>query len=246
MNKNIAIKICGLTREDDARLCADLAVNAIGLVFWSGSKRCVSLSTAEKIIRVCPPFMNIVGLFMDQSAEELNAVCSRLPINTIQLHGQETPDFAESFPHPVIKAFRLSIGEGEQDRQAESVEKQEIALIPRNLFGWQKANPTPHLRGVLLDSGYGGGVPMDWQALRADFVHLPRDHLFQQYPIVLAGGLTPDNVGRAINILHPNGNNDTVEAPLHISAVDVSSGVETAPGIKCPDKMRAFVRSVRG
>lgn len=197
----IRVKVCGITRIDDALACAEAGVDAIGLVFVPASKRYVGLAEASAICRALPPFVHRVGLFMDASAEMVRATIEAVPIDWLQFHGQESPSYCRQFHRPWIKA--LSMGAGSQSPEA-----------------------YPEADAILLDShapgGLGGsGHTFDWSQVPA----ISR-------PWVLAGGLTPANVGDAIRQLKPH-------------AVDVSSGVEAAPGIKSSLLISQFMKAIR-
>jgi phosphoribosylanthranilate isomerase len=199
------IKICGITRQEDARIAVDCGANAIGLVFYRASARAVTAQQAAEIVRGLPPFVSVVALFVDEPADEIRRTLKSIPIDVLQFHGDESAAFCEQFDRPWIKAIRM---------------KSDIALD-------DIAASYPRARALLLDSweeGVPGGTgkTFDWQ--RADQA-LP-------LPLVLAGGLNAGNVGQAIAALQP-------------AAVDVSGGVEAAPGIKDPEKIRQFVAAVR-
>ncbi len=199
------IKICGITRQQDARAAVALGVHALGLVFVEASARRVSLERAEAILAGLPPFVSSVALFQDPAPAEVEAVLARLPFDLLQFHGSEPAAFCEGFGRPYIKAVPMG---GNVDLAAYAAEH-------------------PRARGFLLDShapgGSGGsGHRFDWRRVPRDFGR----------PLVLAGGLSPANVAQAVRRLRPY-------------AVDVSSGVEAARGIKDPDKMAAFVRAVK-
>ncbi|HBX55202.1 phosphoribosylanthranilate isomerase [Pseudomonas sp. UBA2684] len=198
-------KICGITRIEDALVAADAGADAIGLVFYGKSPRAVSLQQAQAIIAALPPFVTTVGLFVDASSSELSAILDAVPLDLLQFHGDETPDDCERFQRPYIKALRVQPG---VDLAAQ------IALYSA-------------AAGVLLDTFVAGvpggtGEAFDWSLV-------PRG---LNMPIILAGGLTPDNVRCAIEQVQPY-------------AVDVSGGVEASKGIKDAEKIRAFTRAVR-
>jgi phosphoribosylanthranilate isomerase len=170
------IKICGITRPDDARAAVEYGADAIGLVFYSKSPRFVSLDTASAIAAIIPPFVSIVALFVDEPASDIQRTLECVPIDLIQFHGEESAQFCDQFRRPWIKALRV---------------RPDIDL-PSACTRYSKA------RGVLLDS-FQEGVPggtgksFDWQLAAAP---LP-------LPIVLAGGLNAENVAAAIGALHP-------------------------------------------
>ncbi len=199
------IKICGITRAEDAKVVADSGADALGLVFYPPSPRCVDLDSAQQIAAHAAPFLTLVGLFVDPEPEQVEAALQRLPLDMLQFHGDESADFCAGFGRPWMKALRV---------------RPELDLA-------QAAAPYRDARAILLDA-YQPGVPggtgttFDWELARRE---LPA-------PVVLAGGLQPANVGEAVAQLRP-------------AAVDVSGGVESAPGIKDAAAVNAFVRAVR-
>lgn len=201
------IKICGITRAEDARLAAELGADAIGLVFHPASPRAVQPDSIAAIVAGLPAFVTVVGLFVDPSAASVARVLDTGLVQCLQFHGEESLAFCQSFGVPFIKAVRV-----------------------KNL-----ASARSHLQpfqgqcSVILDSfvqgALGGtGRTCDWDTART----LVED---AANPIILAGGLTPDNVAEALAKVLPYG-------------VDVSSGVEESPGIKDPQKMRSFFQAV--
>ncbi len=198
------IKVCGLTRVADALTAAGLGVDAIGLVFYPPSPRAVTAVQARAICAALPPFINRVGLFVDASLADIQAVLAQVPLDTVQLHGQESPELGAQLPVPYFKALRMQPG---LDVAAVSLAHAEAA-------------------GILLDS-YVPGTP-GGTGLRFDWNQIPGT---LSAPLILAGGLTAENVGAAIRRVRPY-------------AVDVSGGVEQAPGIKSPARLTAFVQAV--
>jgi phosphoribosylanthranilate isomerase len=199
------IKMCGFTRPEDARLAVDAGASAIGLVFWARSPRAVSVAQARAIVRVLPPFVTAVGVFVNESAETIDAVCRDVGLWAVQLHGDESDDLALGLGRPVIRSVAV-----------------DDAFDPLSLSEW------PETIVPLLDAADpirrgGTGTRVDWS--RAALAARVR-------PIVLAGGLTPDNVGDAIRQVRP-------------AAVDVSSGIEDDPGRKSANRIAAFARAVR-
>lgn len=199
------IKICGITRPEDALAACDLGADAIGLVFWSGSKRSVSIDTARAICDVTSPLVTVTALMVDPEPEWVETILSAVPVNLIQWHGAETPAFCEQWQRPYIRALRAEPG---VDLGAEAARY-------------------PGARGFLVDAVHQGqfggtGQVFDWSLVPADF----------SYPLILAGGLTIDNVAAGIRALKP-------------AAVDVSSGVESAPGIKDRAKIERFITAAR-
>lgn len=202
------VKICGVTSPEDARAAVDAGAAAIGLVFWSRSPRAVDLLAARRIAASLPPFVLRVGVFVDESPDAIARISDGVGLDLVQLHGGEPPEALATLPRRALKAVRVGSG-----------------FRPEDVLRY-----AGHAAGLLLDSGDaalpgGTGRPFDWSVVAG-----LRERLGF---VVLAGGLTPDNVATAIRAVRPD-------------AVDVSSGVEAAPGRKDPAKMRAFVAAVRG
>ena len=202
----IRVKICGIRRPEDAVAAAEAGADAIGLVF-AESPRQVSVAQAQAVLAALPPFVTPVALFVNESLGSMLGKCEILGIRTVQLHGDEPPKVARDLAVAgvcVIRGFRIG---GEADLE--------------ELKGYPAA-------AYLLDAKVAGkrggtGVALDW-TLAARTTPLGR--------IILAGGLTPDNVAEAVRRVRPY-------------AVDVSSGVESAPGVKDAAKVRAFVAAAR-
>lgn len=201
----VRIKICGITREGDALAAVLAGADALGFLFYPKSKRHISPEQARDIIRALPPLTTVVGVFANESAKKIAAVRETCLLDAVQLHGEETPEFCRSIRGKTIKAFRL--------RNAETV----AAAHAFPTGAWLFDSYAPNQRG-------GTGSPCNWEWIR-QATPLPR-------PFIIAGGLTPANVGNCIKTVRPY-------------AVDVSSGVEDAPGKKNADKMRRFVAAVR-
>jgi phosphoribosylanthranilate isomerase len=206
------VKICGVTRPEDAALAARLGADAIGLNFWPRSRRHVDAASAREIVRALPPLVLAVGVFVDQPLEDVRAIAREVGLGAVQLHGAEGRRDCDALaPLPVLKAFRCGAGD-------------DLAGPPfvDHLAAYEGA-----VAGVLLDaaaSGYGGtGARCDW-ALAAEVA--------RRVPVLLAGGLDPENVADAIRAVRP-------------WAVDVASGVERAPGVKDPEKLAAFIRRAK-
>lgn len=203
MNR-VRVKICGITRPGDGVAAARAGADAIGLVFYPGSSRLVDTATALAIVQALPPFVTCVGLFLDANAAQVRAVLERVPLDLLQFHGTETAAFCGQFERPYIKAVPMRF---EADVQA-------------------YARDFEQAKGLLLDS-HGGdkiggsGERFDWRRIPADL----------SKPVILAGGLTPDNIASAVNQVQPYG-------------VDVSSGVETAKGIKDAHLIERFMHQL--
>jgi len=202
----VRVKICGITKVEDAKLCADLGVHAIGLNFYEASPRCITPFAASELLRRLPPFVASVGIFVNWAAAPVIALCKALDLSAAQLHGDETQQVVDSVARrlPVIKA--MHIGQGTAAPEFSRYRSASAFLLDSALSGQ-----------------YGGtGATGNW--------HLART-IAQTQRIILAGGLTPENVGEAIRIVRPY-------------AVDVASGVETRPGKKDPAKLRTFFEEV--
>lgn len=208
------IKICGITNAEDGRLASSLGADAVGLNFYPPSPRSVREEQAALIVQSLPPFVTPVALFVNESWESMARILDRLRfIKTVQWHGERHEPIPASWPYRVIAAFAV--------RSADS-----LLQVREYLGRCEKAGRLPD--ALLLDGHapgvYGGtGQPAPWKLL-ADFQ--------AQVPIILAGGLTPDNVAQAVSIVKP-------------WAVDVASGVESSPGKKDADKMRRFITAAR-
>lgn len=200
----VRCKICGITRIEDALVAAEAGADAIGLVFYAKSPRAVTPEQARHIVAALPPFVTSVGLFVDAEPEWIDTVLAQVPLDVLQFHGNEAPEVCEQYGRPWFKALRVKSGES----------------IEARVQVYAKA------QAVLLDSfvpGVPGGTgqTFDWSQIPAQ---LP-------IPLILAGGLTPSNVGEALTRVRPY-------------AVDVSGGVERDKGIKDAERVRDFVRQV--
>ena len=198
------VKICGITRPEDGVVAAALGVDAIGLVFYPPSPRFVTVETAQQIVAALPPFITVVGLFMNADPAAVQTVIARTPLHLLQFHGDETPGYCVQFGRPYLKAVPMGAGAEVRDYE------QRFASAA----------------GLLLDSH--GGNQMGGTGQGFDWTRIPAE---RDKPLILAGGLHPGNVAAAIRQVRPY-------------AVDVSSGVETAKGIKDAELMRAFLRGV--
>ncbi|HZJ91745.1 MAG TPA: phosphoribosylanthranilate isomerase [Thiopseudomonas sp.] len=172
----VRTKICGITRVEDALVAAQAGVDAIGLVFYAKSPRAVNVAQAQEIIAALPPFVSTVGLFVNASATEVNAVLEQVPLDVLQFHGDETPEFCEGFARPYFRALRMQPGV-------------DIAASAAQYCGAQ---------GILLDA-WVPGVP-GGTGERFDWAQIP-DNLSK--PLILAGGLNADNVTQAIHEVQP-------------------------------------------
>jgi phosphoribosylanthranilate isomerase len=215
MQQRTRIKICGLTRSEDLRAAVEAGADAVGLVFYPESPRHVAPEAAAGLAALVPPFISIVGLFVNATPEQVEAVVHRVPLSLLQFHGDETPaqcaEIARRVNRPFLRAARIGAGmtgldllECEQNYRAAS----------------------PLFAGLLLDAlveGFGGGGKVfDWSVIPEELA--PR--------VVLSGGLSVQNVAGAVSQLCPY-------------AVDVSSGVELSKGVKDAARIRAFIEAVR-
>lgn len=198
------VKICGFTRPDDALLAAGLGVDAIGLVFYPPSPRNVSIEQARSIAKALPAFVSVVGLFVDAELDWIQQVMAEVNLDCLQFHGDEMPEDCRRFGKPYIKAMRMHPGINLLETQAQFADAS----------------------GLLLDAYHPGvqggtGSGFDWNMIPTD----------SKLPIILAGGLSPENAALAVQQVRPY-------------ALDVSSGVEASKGIKDAAKMAAFIRTI--
>ncbi len=194
------VKICGITRTEDAEAAVNAGANALGFVFWPGSPRFVDPYRAREIVRSLPPFVTPVGLFVNQPRDYVCGVASLVRLGAVQLHGDETPAFAASIPWPIVKALSVD-----------------------------RADAWPATTTLLLDAHDpvkrgGTGQTIDWPAAAA---------IAKTRRILLAGGLTAENVADALERVRPFG-------------IDVSSGVERSPGVKDHNRINALFEAVHG
>ena len=201
----VRVKICGITNVEDAMAAVEAGADALGFVFYEKSPRFVNPMSAAKIIGKLPPFIQTVGLFVNEETEKINWTADYCGLDLVQLHGDESPEDCLDVNRRVIKAFRM---------------QNSVSIEPLKDY---------QVCGYLLDAWcpdcYGGtGKSFNWEMAAA---------AGQYGRIILAGGLTPDNVVEAIVAVRPY-------------AVDVSSGVESAPGKKVPVKVKEFIRLAKG
>lgn len=200
------IKICGITDEEGLFAAADAGADAVGFVFAESSKRYIDPGEAFDLISMLPPFVSSVGLFVDADVEAFIEIEEQCPTDMSQLHGSELERVVRQCGPSVIKGVRFD---------PETIEKE--------LARWDRVD---EVDAILIDGSTGGeGKTFDWSALA-------KVKQATQKPLIIAGGLTPENVGEAVRIVRPYG-------------VDVSSGVERAPGEKDPAKVKAFCEAVR-
>ena len=197
------VKFCGMTRPDDVDAAVRLGADAIGLILVPGSPRFIDVAQAAMIRRRLPPFVQAVALFRDAAADAVRRALDALRPDLLQFHGEESPEYCASFGWPYLRAVPMK-------------PVAELADWERRFAGAAALLLDAHGAG---EQG-GSGRTFDWTAIRAS------------RPFVLAGGLTPGNVGEAVRTARPY-------------AVDVSSGIERAPGEKDAAKMRRFIEEVR-
>ena len=202
MNR-VRVKICGVTRGEDALAAVRLGADALGFNFWPGSKRHITAAAARGIIARLPPFVTPVGVFVNQLEGDMRALAAETGIQVFQLHGDEPPELCARLPLPVVKAIPVD----------------QVRALSRLL--------SYEVSAFLLDTpsrGYGGsGEPFDWSLAEG---------VSEVAPVILAGGLTPENVAAAVRAVRPY-------------AVDVASGVESSPGVKDMARMSRFFAAVR-
>ena len=203
------VKICGIAQPEDALTAVDAGADSIGLVFYRPSPRSIGIEAASNIVQSMPAFVSCTGLFVNAGADEIRTVLAEVPLQLLQFHGDETPEFCGQFGLPYIKALRAGREEGglngESLRMAIDLYAKACGIL---LDTYQKAVPG------------GTGEQFDWDLI-------PKT----SRRIILAGGLNPANVADAIAAVNPY-------------AVDVSGGVESTPGKKDADRIRAFLKAV--
>ncbi len=200
------VKICGVTRPEDGVAAAEAGADAIGLVFYPASPRAVTLAQARAVVEQLPPFVTVVGLFVNERESVIRKVLSEVRIDLLQFHGDESPQACGGYRRPYIKALPMCEG---MDAPQQARNYSDAAALRFDTYHHE-------LRG-------GSGECFDW-------ARFPRGI---GKPLILAGGLNPDNVRQAVEATHP-------------FAVDVSSGVESGRGEKDTEKMMAFMRAVSG
>ena len=199
------VKICGITRIEDAIAAAQAGADAIGFVFDPKSPRHIHPDQALKIARALPPFITIVGLFVNAAPDTIEGVLSHVPLDLIQFHGNEKPEQCRRYHRSYIKAIHMK----------PDVDAREMARLYGDAAGLL-------LDTYVADAAGGSGQAFDWNRIPQDL----------DKPVILAGGLTPENVAEAVRKVRP-------------FAVDVSSGVEQSKGIKDANKISAFIEEVK-
>lgn len=212
------VKICGITRTEDVDLVVDAGVDALGLVFYEKSPRFITQQQAAIISQAIPSFVSCVALFKDADERQVESVLNNINVDLIQFHGSETVDFCEQFSRPYIKALGM---------KGENCDANYLL---------EKAGEYHTAKALLLDGhapgeAGGAGEAFDWAALATSTSSDESPGTAIKPSIILAGGLTPANVKSAIQIANPY-------------AVDISSGVESSPGIKDKIKVSTFMQQV--
>jgi len=200
----VRVKICGMTNLDDALQAASCGADALGFNFYPESPRYVAPEKARAIVSALPPFVTVVGLFVNAPASEVEEISRDCGVHVLQLHGDEGPEFCGQFSRPVIRAIQVRDGSFLEDVARYSVQGFVLDAYHPALYG-------------------GTGRVFDWELVR---------DAGRYGKIILAGGLTPENVAEAIRKGKPY-------------AVDVASGVERSPGVKDPDKVKQFVLNAK-
>ena len=197
------VKICGITRLEDAQQAVAHGATAIGFVFWPRSPRYVAPDRAAEIVRTLPSAVITVGVFVNEPVDRVRAIAATAGVGIVQLHGDEPPAYADAVGYPIFRSVTLD----------DAVEASAAWPVGTKLL----------LDAADRDRRGGTGVQVDWSRAAA---------IARQHPVILAGGLTPDNVAEAIGFVEPYG-------------VDVSSGVESVPGIKDATKVARFLEHAR-
>ena len=203
-NNQVKVKVCGMTNLKDTLVAVEEGADAVGFIFYKKSPRSVTMKLVREIVLELPPFVDTVGVFVDETAEQINKIVDYCNLDLVQLHGDESPTFCKRMQRRVIKAFRV--------KDMESVKK------------ISKFQVSGFILDTFSESLHGGtGKVFDWN------LALPAKKFG---PVIMAGGLTPNNVRQAIQRVRPYG-------------VDVCSGVESEPGIKDHKKIRVFLKNAK-
>ena len=212
------VKICGITNLEDAKTAVEAGADALGFIFVENTPRFVTPAQVAPIVRALPPFVTTVGIFWDHPAGHIKSIVDACGLGALQFHGDEKPEDLEGYSVPVIKTIKLPAPSDDLGGMPPFTPS--VKFLPyRN-----------HAAALLLDSAarWSEGEarqPVEWS--------IARDLANARWRIILAAGLTPENVARAIATAHPY-------------AVDVNSGVEAQPGRKDPDKVWRFVAEAKG
>ena len=198
----IPTKICGITNLDDANVAEENGASAIGFIFYEKSPRTISINNAKSISKHLPKTIARVGVFVNHEKDFINEAISEVPLDMIQLHSDETPDFCNQFDVPILKALRIK-----NEASLSVMDQYDVAVFLLDTFS---------------NDQYGGtGEMFDWSVLNRKF----------KTPIILSGGLNPENILDAIDAVNP-------------SAVDVNSGVESFPGKKDYNKLKSLFKNL--
>ena len=218
------VKVCGITNLEDARMAVQAGADALGFIFVENTPRFVTPEQVASIVRRLPPFVTPVGVFWDHPAGHVKAIIEACGLRVVQFHGDEKPEDCQGYSVPVIKTIKLPPATTIDGLPEYRISERFGALLYRKVVA-----------AYLLDSQARwsegeGREPLEWRSIRLMADLSPRDAPVP--PIVLSGGLTPDNVATAVEIVRP-------------FAVDVNSGVETRPGKKDPHKVRRFIEAAK-
>jgi phosphoribosylanthranilate isomerase len=198
----IPTKICGITNLDDANVAVENGASAIGFIFYEKSPRTISINNAKSISKHLPKTIARVGVFVNHEKDFIHEAISKVPLDMIQLHSDETPDFCNQFDVPILKALRIK-----NEASLSIMDQYDVAVFLLDTFS---------------NDQYGGtGETFDWSVLNRKF----------KTPIILSGGLNPENILDAIDAVNP-------------SAVDVNSGVESFPGKKDYNKLKSLFKNL--
>jgi len=211
------VKICGITRVADGIAASDAGADAIGLVFWSGTPRFVEVGRAREIADALPPFVTKVGLFVDPQASDVRAILDAIPIDVLQFHGTEEPDFCRSFARPYLKAIHMKDG----------VDLLEYSTLYEDAAGFVFDSYWPS------DLPGGTGRAFDWSRLS------PSVQSKLPAPVILSGGLTADNVGDAIRTVRP------WAVDVSSGVEELAPDGKTRRGLKDAQRIAAFMKGVR-
>ncbi len=220
------VKVCGITNLADALLCVEAGADALGFIFVEDTPRFVTPAMVRPIVRALPPFITPVGVFWDHPSGHVKAVAEACGLRALQFHGDEKPEDLEGHALPVIKTIKLPPASTIDGLPEYRVRERFEALRYRKVAA-----------AILLDSAarWSEGEtrePIEWQLVRQWAAQIERAPTLPRVRLILSGGLHPDNVARAVDVVRPY-------------AVDVNSGVEASPGRKDPDKVRRFVAEAK-
>jgi len=218
------VKICGITNLEDARMAVDAGADALGFIFVENTPRFVTPEQVAPIVRRLPPFVTPVGVFWDHPAGHVKAVIEACGLRVVQFHGDEKPEDCQGYSVPVVKTIKLPPA-----TTIDGLPEYRVTPERLNAYLYRKVVAAYLLDSQARWSEGEGREPLEWRGIRVMRDTQPRD---AQRPIVLSGGLTPDNVAIAVDIVRP-------------FAVDVNSGVEARPGKKDPHKVRHFIEAAK-